>query len=76
MRVCLAGATGWAGSELARGIAATSDLQLVAAVARKSAGQLQPVVLTLKYPENALGAEGNQVWVDELVAEGWLARGR
>ena len=37
--VCLAGATGWAGSELARGIAATSDLRLVAAVARKHAGK-------------------------------------
>ena len=39
MRVCLAGATGWAGSELARGIAETPDLQLVAAVARRSAGR-------------------------------------
>jgi 4-hydroxy-tetrahydrodipicolinate reductase len=39
VRVCLAGATGWAGSALARGIAATSDLHLVAAVARKSAGR-------------------------------------
>jgi len=39
LRVCLAGATGWAGSELARGIAATPDLALVAAVARKSAGR-------------------------------------
>lgn len=39
IRVCLAGATGWAGSELARGIAATTDLSLVSAVARKSAGR-------------------------------------
>jgi 4-hydroxy-tetrahydrodipicolinate reductase len=38
-RVCLAGATGWAGSELARGIAATDDLHLVAAVSRKNAGR-------------------------------------
>lgn len=38
-RICLAGATGWAGSELARGIAAAPDLTLVAAVARKSAGR-------------------------------------
>ena len=35
LKVCLAGATGWAGSELARAIAATSDLELVAAVSRK-----------------------------------------
>lgn len=38
-RICLAGATGWAGSELARGIALAPDLQLVAAVARRSAGR-------------------------------------
>ncbi len=38
-RVCLAGATGWAGSELARAIATTSDLTLVAAVSRTHAGR-------------------------------------
>jgi len=38
--VCLAGATGWAGSELARGIAACPDLSLVAAIARRQAGQV------------------------------------
>jgi 4-hydroxy-tetrahydrodipicolinate reductase len=38
IRVCLAGATGWAGSELARAIAQTPDLALVAAVSRKHAG--------------------------------------
>ena len=37
-RVCLAGATGWAGSELARGIARTEDLAIVAAVSRTHAG--------------------------------------
>ena len=39
IRVCLAGATGWAGSELARAIARTPDVALVAAVARRHAGQ-------------------------------------
>jgi len=39
IRVCLAGATGWAGSELARSIARTPDLTLVAAVSRKHAGR-------------------------------------
>jgi 4-hydroxy-tetrahydrodipicolinate reductase len=39
LRVCVAGATGWAGSELARGIAGTVDLMLVSAVARRNAGQ-------------------------------------
>lgn len=38
-RVVLAGATGWAGSALARGIARQSDLSLVGAVARKAAGR-------------------------------------
>ena len=38
LKVCLAGATGWAGSELARGIAISADLQLVAAVSRRHAG--------------------------------------
>jgi 4-hydroxy-tetrahydrodipicolinate reductase len=36
--VCLAGATGWAGAELARSIAAAPDLQLASAVARRHAG--------------------------------------
>lgn len=37
--VCLAGATGWAGSELARGIARSADLTLSAAVSRTHAGR-------------------------------------
>jgi 4-hydroxy-tetrahydrodipicolinate reductase len=45
LRVCLAGATGWAGSELARSIAGTSDLTLVAAVGRKHAGRVLGEVL-------------------------------
>jgi len=39
LRVCLAGATGWAGSELSRGIARTSDIALVGAVGRRHAGE-------------------------------------
>ena len=38
-RVCLAGATGWAGSELARALANALDLTLVAAVSRTHAGR-------------------------------------
>jgi 4-hydroxy-tetrahydrodipicolinate reductase len=45
IRVCLAGATGWAGSELARGIARTSDITLVGAVARRQTGQSLGVAL-------------------------------
>jgi 4-hydroxy-tetrahydrodipicolinate reductase len=39
IRVCLAGATGWAGSELARGIARTEDIAVVSSVGRRHAGK-------------------------------------
>ena len=39
LRVCLAGATGWAGSELALAMAQAGDLSLVAAVSRQYAGR-------------------------------------
>jgi len=45
IRVCVAGATGWAGSELARGIAAASDLMLVSGVSRSHSGKLLADVL-------------------------------
>jgi 4-hydroxy-tetrahydrodipicolinate reductase len=45
LNVCLAGATGWAGSELARSIARSEDIALVAAVARKHAGRVLGEVL-------------------------------
>jgi 4-hydroxy-tetrahydrodipicolinate reductase len=45
IKVCLAGATGWAGSELARSIARTADLALVAAVSRRHAGGVLGEVL-------------------------------
>ena len=39
IKVCIAGATGWAGSELSQGICNTLDLELVAGVARNNAGK-------------------------------------
>lgn len=39
IRLCLAGATGWAGSELARAIAHLDDLAIVSAVSRTHAGR-------------------------------------
>ena len=39
IRVCIAGATGWAGSELARAVFDAADMELVAAVSRSYAGQ-------------------------------------
>lgn len=58
--VCLAGATGWAGSELARGIAGTTDIALVAAVSRAQAGRTLGDVLgepRLACPVSATAAE-------------------
>ena len=45
IKVCLAGATGWAGSELARSIAGAADLTLVAGVSRTHAGRVLGDVL-------------------------------
>jgi len=48
IRVCLAGATGWAGSELSRGILDSSDIELVAAVSRSHAGQILGEAIAIK----------------------------
>ena len=39
LKICIAGATGWAGSELSRGIFAATDMELVAAISRSHAGK-------------------------------------
>ena len=39
LRICVAGATGWAGAALARAIVRTDDLELVAGVSRRHAGR-------------------------------------
>jgi len=39
LRICLAGATGWAGSELSRGVFEASEMVLVAAISRSHAGR-------------------------------------
>lgn len=45
IKICLAGATGWAGSALARHIAHTDDIELVSAVSRTHAGGILGNVL-------------------------------
>jgi 4-hydroxy-tetrahydrodipicolinate reductase len=45
IRVCLAGATGWAGSAVARAIAQLDDITLVSAVSRTHAGKVLGSVL-------------------------------
>lgn len=60
IRVCLAGATGWAGSALARAIAQTDDIVLSAAISRRAAGQSLADVLgepRLTRPVYATAAE-------------------
>ena len=39
LKICVAGATGWAGSELSRGIFAATDMELVSAISRNHAGK-------------------------------------
>jgi 4-hydroxy-tetrahydrodipicolinate reductase len=48
LRVCVAGATGWAGSALARAIFTVDDLELVAAISRSRAGRTLGEVLELE----------------------------
>jgi len=48
IKVCVAGATGWAGSELSRGIFDAVDMELVAAISRSNAGKALDEVLGIK----------------------------
>lgn len=47
IRICVAGATGWAGSALSRGIFEAPDLELVAAISRSNAREVLGNVLAL-----------------------------
>lgn len=48
LRVCVAGATGWAGSELSRAILKSEDLELVAAISRGNAGKALGAALMIE----------------------------
>jgi 4-hydroxy-tetrahydrodipicolinate reductase len=70
IRVCLAGATGWAGSELARALARTDDIAVVSAVSRRHAGTNLGDVLgepRLACPISATAAEAMTTPCDVLV---------
>ena len=41
---------------------------------RKALGEQVPIIAMLKYPENS--QSDDQVWIHELVSEGWVARGK
>ncbi|MFZ0492383.1 MAG: 4-hydroxy-tetrahydrodipicolinate reductase [Acidimicrobiia bacterium] len=68
--VVLAGATGWAGSALAKGMAVLDDLELVGAVARSAAGRRLGEVLDvsgLPVPVSGTAAEALQSQPDVFV---------
>ena len=47
IRICVAGAAGWAGSALSRGIFEAPDLELIAAISRSHAGKILGDVLDI-----------------------------
>jgi len=69
IRVAVAGATGWAGSALVRGIAREPDLTLVAGIARRAAGCTVGEALGIAHaaPVVATAAEALSVGVDVFV---------
>ena len=40
LKICIAGATGWAGAELSKGVFTSADMELVAAISRSYAGKI------------------------------------
>ncbi len=48
LKICIAGATGWAGSELSRGIYGAEDMELIAAISRSQAGKTLGEVIGVK----------------------------
>jgi 4-hydroxy-tetrahydrodipicolinate reductase len=61
IRVVIVGATGWTGSALVKAIAASDDLVLAAAVARKAAGSVLAGVRVVPTLEEALGVPSDVV---------------
>jgi 4-hydroxy-tetrahydrodipicolinate reductase len=56
IRVCVAGVSGWTGSEVARAILASDEFQLTGAVARRAAGRDVGDVLGVSSPELTVAA--------------------
>jgi 4-hydroxy-tetrahydrodipicolinate reductase len=65
IRVCLAGATGWAGSALSRGIFTATDMELVAGISRSQAGRVLGDVL---------GIEGLTTLIFGTIEEGMVGK--
>ena len=58
IRVCLTGATGWAGSALARAVAEADDMEIVGAVGRRHAGQSLGTVLDIAGLDVTVSGDG------------------
>lgn len=70
IKVCVAGATGWAGSALSKGIFSTEDVELVSAISRSQAGKLLGEVIGLEgltAPIYATAEDALQTHPDVLV---------
>ena len=76
IRVCIAGVTGWTGSEVARGVIASEDMTLTGAIARSTKGRhvgeilgLDPLGVTISdNMQDALSA-GVDVFIDYTQTE-------
>jgi 4-hydroxy-tetrahydrodipicolinate reductase len=70
IKVCVAGATGWAGSALSKGIYSTQDVELVSAISRSHAGRILGEVIGMEgvtTPVYATAEEALQTHPDVLV---------
>jgi 4-hydroxy-tetrahydrodipicolinate reductase len=65
LKICVAGATGWAGTELSKGIYRSEDMELVATISRSNAGKTLGEVI---------GIEGLSVPIFGTVEEALQAR--
>lgn len=49
--------------------------QKLGLILRTHPGEPMPMMLTLKHPTQIEGKNGDQVWVEEMIGEGWITRG-
>jgi 4-hydroxy-tetrahydrodipicolinate reductase len=64
IRLCIAGITGWTGSEIGKAVTLARDFELVSAVSRKSAGQKYKHASIYATVEEALSLDSVDVLID------------
>lgn len=64
LRICIGGITGWTGKELAKAVVKSEDLELVAGVSRKEAGQRIENIPVYGDVASALGGQNCDVYLD------------